>query len=138
MLDWLTYPWVSICGAPLLASALTIFIKWSSQNDRHAVFKKEDCAIGQELAVVAVFALVAAAPSLVKKAAAAAMPPASATLAVFQALGILVGLWIISTIVRKAGWKNAQELRWWIGLIIPLLFGLGSLFYVTWWLGTKL
>jgi hypothetical protein len=117
-----------------VACALTVFVKWASRNDRHAFFRKEDCAVGQELAVASIFALLIAAPGLARQAIAAKASPDAAVAAVFFALILIVGLWIISTVVRKAGWRDANTLRTWTGLLIPLLFGIIALLLTTWWI----
>ena len=130
MAELLKNPAFSAFAAPLLAVAFAVFVKWSSQNDRHAKFRKEDIAVGQELAVSSVFALVLAMPLLrntvpvSEPAAAAAGEPVMET--ALLALMFLSALWIISTIVRKAGWDADGRLKLWIGLVLPLIYGFAT------------
>ena len=121
-----------------MASALAIFIKWSSRNDRLARFTKEDCAIGLELAVTGIFALIVAVPLM------ASTPPQLAdsserpedlvAVTLLLVFVFTIGLWVVSTIVRKIGWISAHTLRWFPGLIVPLIYGLAVMLITTLWI----
>lgn len=151
MLEYLANPWLAGFIAPLLASGLAVFVKWSAQNDRAAKFSKEDIAVGQELTVTAIAALVVAVPGMArhaKDAAAAsqdaAIDPNFAAAEVVAATMVAVfaltlGLWLVSTVVRKAGWEDLAtgRLRLMRGVIFPLTFGLISLFGSALWIANN-
>lgn len=42
-------------------------------------------------------------------------------------LGLFVGMWSVSTLVRKAGWESETEMKPFIGIGLPLAFGLAAL-----------
>ena len=50
--------------------------------------------------------------------------------ATWMMLALIVGLWAVSTIVRRWGWQSEAELKPVIGITIPLIFGVMSLFSV--------
>lgn len=139
MIQWLANPWIVAFLAPMIASALTIFIKWSSRNDVHASFKKEDCAIGLELSVAGIFSLLSAVPTLasVNQAGSGVTQTEIVALTLLIALCFTLGLWVVSTIVRKIGWESESSLRLWTGLVVPLVYGFCVLFITSAWISSN-
>jgi hypothetical protein len=45
-------------------------------------------------------------------------------------LAIVLGLWSLSTLVRKVGWRADDDLRPVVGIALPMLAGLASLILV--------
>lgn len=50
-------------------------------------------------------------------------------------LGFILGIWGVSTLVRKIGWKDESELKLFWGIIAPDIFGIGVLILVVNWIG---
>lgn len=50
-------------------------------------------------------------------------------------LAFTIGLWGISTLVRKLGWKNETELNIFWGIFVPDIFGLLTLVFIVIWIG---
>ena len=119
MLDLLT---------PLLAVVLTIYVKCVSRSDLQFFFRREDFAVGLEIAVVAVLTF-AAAPTNNATLQRAAMTP-------WLVLGMVLAIWATSAWIRKYGWDADGRLRLVRGIVLPNLVGLGLLFGVVMWLRT--
>ena len=119
MLDLLT---------PLLAVALTIYVKCVSRNDLQLFFRREDFAVGLEIAVVAVLTFAAAPTS------SAALQ--RATLTPWIILGMVLSIWATSACIRKYGWDTDGRLRVVRGILFPNIVGFGMLFGVVMWLRT--
>lgn len=119
---------------PILSIGLGVWVKYVSRNDRYAVFKKEDLAVGLELILSAwlIFIILTAdrARSLVTTLQATTVDSTKAAalsnklaMAGWINLALLLALWGISTLVRKLGWSSETELRPVLGIALPLVMG---------------
>jgi hypothetical protein len=140
---------------PIGSAAAGILLRCAMRNDRYAFFKKEDIAVGPQITLTAALMFVLQssdrARALIKlnqttAEAMSAQPLDNAKIASLQArsqamsqqlltatwmiLALIVGLWAVSTIVRRWGWQSEAELKPVVGITIPLLFGIVSLFCV--------
>ena len=139
---------------PLFGAALGIFVKHATRNDQYAKFRKEDVAVGLDLLKTACLTLLVFATdksaALVTSnnslEAAITANVANAQLAVLQKANtallrqvtdawiiivlMIIGLWSLSTLVRKLGWKNETEQHGMLGIAIPLSVGILSLVLV--------
>jgi hypothetical protein len=119
----------------LITSLISIFVKYSSKNDIHKAFKKEDLAIGFELSIAAIFLLLMETSKLfvvyLKYERGASEVPNGVYQKIiampFILLGMVFLLWILSTIVRKIGWNDEDDLSIGFGIILPNLIGVISL-----------
>lgn len=127
---------------PLGTVLLGIFVKTASRNDRFVGFKKEDLAVGFEIALASIIAFATYSVSISTQ---ILRSPSSASRANLEEkivsmpwliLAWLIGLWGISTLVRKLGWKSADELEWVFGIIIPFIYGIISMIFVFNWIGS--
>lgn len=125
------------------------------RNDQYAFFKKEDIAVGPQIMLTAALMFVLQSSdraraliqlTQVTAVAAATQPLDSVRIASLQAstqamsqqlltatwmiLALIVGLWAVSMIVKRWGWQSEAELKPVIGITVPLLFGVVSLFCV--------
>lgn len=140
---------------PVGSAAAGILLRCVTRNDSYAFFKKEDIAVGPHIMLTAALMFVlqssdrARALIQMNQAIADALavePSDNAKIASLQAsaqtmsqqlltatwmiLALIVGLWAISTIVKRWGWQSEAELKPVVGITIPLLFGVVSLFCV--------
>jgi hypothetical protein len=140
---------------PVGSAAAGVLLKCVTRNDRYAFFKKEDIAVGPQIMLTAVLMFVLQssdrARALVQMNQAiadalAVQPPDNAKIASLegsaQAMSqqlltatlmipfLVVGLWGVSTIIKRWGWQSEAELKPVVGITIPLLFGVASLFCV--------
>ena len=120
---------------PLFTTLFAVFVKIVSRNDKFTAFKKEDFAIGLEIAVTAVLLYISDTLNYASRN--KAVNPNSAIqnndklISVpWILLAFLIGIWGISTLVRKAGWNGEEDMHWWWGIIVPDCFGIISLIYV--------
>jgi hypothetical protein len=133
---------------PVGSALLGIFVKVFTRNDKYTSFKKEDLAVGLQLmttgCLMYVLLTTDRALQLTKlnkqlNQAINTSPPNQTAVSQLQA-GIVVlssemtksaflitmmfiGLWAISSIVRKWGWKSETENDPVIGIALPLVFG---------------
>lgn len=121
---------------PLLTTLLSVFVRIVSRNDKFSIVKKEDFAIGLEIFVTAILLL--ASDTLKYVSNREAVPEVLLQNRLFVVpwimLGLLIGLWSISTLIRKLGWKNGENMNWWWGIICPNIFGLITLILVVNWI----
>lgn len=122
---------------PLIAVAASVFLKYVTRNDIHKSFRKEDLAVGLDLSVTALLIFVAAGSKLAKD---LASNPGDAVL-IGKSMGVpwilavfILGIWGISTLVRKLGWEADDHLHKFWGIIVPDVFGLLALIFVVNWL----
>lgn len=117
---------------PLVTILLTIFVKFVSRNDRFSNIKKEDFAFGIDISVTALilYAMdnVTFASKIVK--------PNMAEIDLFKNKMLLIpwiilififALWIMSTMIRKFGWENDNELHLTWGVVVPDAIGVSLL-----------
>lgn len=124
-------PSFQIIGVTIISAIIGIFVKWTSRNDQHGTFKKDDLAIGLELCVTSLILLITDTVNDYNR------YNASETQEQFK-LTILnnlqntpwlillsfVVLWGTSTIIRKLGWNSANDLNRTWGLWFPNIIGL--------------
>jgi hypothetical protein len=140
---------------PIGSAALGVAIRYVSRNDQYATFSKEDIAVGLQLILTACLMLVTLTTdrALVLVQANKALEQALAqnpidtikanhlqaqaralsnqlATAGWLIAAMFLGLWSISTIVRKWGWKSATEMKPVIGIGLPLAFGVLALIVV--------
>lgn len=124
-------------GVPLIAVSLSIFLKFVTRNDGHVAFRKEDLAIGFDLAATATLLFVTAsatiAQSLIEKPDDDFLIEKAASVPWMLGAYIL-SIWAMSTIVRKLGWEEQDQLKWFWGIILPMIFGLLLLFFTVNWM----
>jgi hypothetical protein len=117
-------------GVPLITVGLSIFIKYVTRNDKHSGFKKEDAAVGLDLAVTAVLIFITSSTQL------ASNPSNSEKLGSVPwiLMAFTIGIWGVSTLVRKLGWEKDDKLKIFWGIIVPDAFGLMILLIVVNWI----
>ena len=119
---------------PLITVIVSIFIKYVTRNDAHKAFKKEDLAVGLDVAatalVIYITDVVGAAVILTKSAVTSIPSDHKIIDAPWVIPFILLGVWGVSTVVRKNGWVADGELSKFWGIVFPNIFGLLVLFYV--------
>lgn len=137
---------------PLGTVVLGVWIKFTSRNDQYAKFRKEDIAVGLDLILTACLMYVvltterAIRLTEVSKQIVAQMEKEPVNQArvielqqVSQSLSqdilssgwlialSFIGLFSLSAVVRKWGWNSETEMKSFIGITIPLLFGIIAL-----------
>lgn len=122
---------------PLIAVGASIFLKYVSRHDTHKAFRKEDLAVGLDLAVTALLLFVTTgsktAQDLAKNPSDNALAEKLAALP-WIVCGLLVGIWILSTAVRKKGWIGDGSLDTTWGVIVPDAFGIVALLFAVNWI----
>lgn len=139
MLELLSNKYFQFFVIPLMTTLLAVFVKIVSRNDKFSTVKKEDFAIGLEIAITAILLLTSDTlkyASSVTKATENLHPLNNDKLLTVPwiLLVFFIGLWGISTLIRKMGWESETEMNWWWGIILPNLFGLISLIFVVNWI----
>jgi len=141
MIDIVTNSYFIYFFVPLITILLGIFVKIVSRNDQYITFKKEDLAVGLETAVTALLILITYSVNEIISLNKIKIPEGQkaeltdSILAVpWLILIFIVLLWGVSTVIRKLGWENADELNLFWGIILPNVFGIGSLIFVVIWI----
>jgi len=124
-------------GVPLVTVALSIFVKYVSRNDRHSGFRKEDLAVGLDMSVTALLIFITGSAHIANT-----LPATDPPEVIVQQLasvpwvlmGFLIGMWGISTLVRKLGWEDDDKLKVLWGIVVPGLFGLLTLLFAVNWI----
>ena len=124
-------------GVPLVTVGLSIFIKYVTRNDQHSGFKKEDVAVGLDLAVTALLIFITGSSQLT-----VSLPPTNPPPDVVEKLAsvpwilmaFIIGIWSVSTVVRKLGWESDDKLKIFWGIVVPDIFGLVVLLFVVNWI----
>jgi hypothetical protein len=149
MIEFLTNPVFKFAILPIGSAILGVGVKYISRNDQYAKFKKEDLAVGLDLALTACLMFVVLTTDRAVKLLAMnktlsdvlSMQPFDVVVATklqvkaqllsgqIASSGWLIammflGLGTISTIVRKFGWRSETEMKPIIGIAIPLTFGI--------------
>jgi hypothetical protein len=149
MVEFLSNPIFKFGILPIGSAMLGVAVKYASRNDQYAKFKKEDIAVGLDLALTACLMFVVlttdkAVQLISTNKALSAMikqkPLDVTALAEIQAKAQLlsgqiassgwliaimfVGLGFLSTLVRKFGWESETEMKPVVGIAIPLIFGI--------------
>ncbi len=133
---WAHPYFLQLC-VPLIAVAVSIFLRYVTRNDVHKDFKKEDLAVGLDLSVTALLIFIAASSKLAQD---LVKSPNEASL-LTKAGGVpwilaafILGIWGVSTLVRKLGWVDDDKLHVFWGIIVPDIFGLSVLLFVVNWI----
>ena len=122
---------------PLLTVALSVFLKFVTRNDHHVSFRKEDFAFGIDLAITALLLFVVSSSTVVQQ---SLQQGASQTViskshgVPWVLLSVFVGIWAVSTIVRKLGWETEGRLHLFWGIVLPNTFGIIVLLFVVNWI----
>ena len=119
---------------PLLTVALTVFLRYVTRNDKRVAFKKEDLAVGMDLSVTALVIFIVHATALAKESQSNPDIATSLTIVPWFIMVFVIGIWAVSTVVRKRGWERAGKLDLFWGIIIPDVFGLVALLFVVNWI----
>lgn len=141
MRDLLTKPYFLLVAVPLITVCLGVFLKIVSRNDQHAAFKKEDLAVGLEVSITALIIFITESVRLAN-ALAANNPQGIPNLddkvvaVPWILLAFIVGIWSVSTLIRKVGWRTDSELRVFWGIVVPDVFGIATLLFVVNWIGS--
>ncbi len=113
-------------GVPLIAVAVSIFVKSVSRNDAHTFVKKEDFAFGFDLMISSMLIFVTSMSAMASR---LALDPKNTALseklegAPWLIASFLIVLWGLSTLVRKIGWDGEDRLNYPWGIFMPCLFG---------------
>ena len=139
MISLLSNSYVKFFAIPLFTTLLAVFVKMVSRNDKHKFIKKEDFAIGLEIAVTALLLLLSdtlnyASRLRVEKDMIRIQDSDKLISVCWLILAIVVGLWAVSTLIRKKGWITEDEMHWEYGIVIPNVFGLTILIIVVNWI----
>ncbi|MCP5528507.1 MAG: hypothetical protein H7A47_17085 [Verrucomicrobiales bacterium] len=122
---------------PLIAVGASVFLKFVTRNDAHKSFRKEDLAVGLDLSVTALIIFITASSQMAT--ALAANPSDTALQSKLAGVPwviafFTVGIWGVSTLVRKTGWAGEDKLKPFWGIAAPDIFGIGSLLLVVNWI----
>jgi hypothetical protein len=137
----LAHPWFLHFAVPLLTVLLGIYLKFVTRNDHHTPFKKEDLAFGLDVAITALILFITGSVNIAISAQSANDPAIRLQLegklmaVPWLILGFILGIWGVSTLVRKTGWKDDSELKLFWGIIAPDCFGVAVLIVVVNWIG---
>ena len=142
MNEIITSDWFQIVGVTVISTGLGIFVKYVSRNDSHTkTFKKEDVAIGLEMMITALILLITNSVNQFNKLNDSAIDETTKTtitnteqIVPWILLVFIVGLWGISTVIRKIGWEDEDNLKIWWGIVFPNIIGIASLIYVFTWI----
>jgi len=125
---------------PVLSALLSVFVKVVSKNDQFGTFRKEDAAVGLEVALAAIITLLSYSIHLAKLSRGDRVAIRELERRMLEypwiLLGLVFSLWGVSTAVRKFGWKSQYEMVWVTGIVIPMAYGMASLFLVVAWIGS--
>ena len=155
MIEFLTNPIFKFGILPIGSAILGVGVKYISRNDQYAKFRKEDIAVGLDLALTACLMFVVLTTDRAVKllrinealSDVLSKQPFDTTMAAkvqteaqmlsgqIASSGWLIammflGLGAISTIVRKWGWHSDTEMNPVIGIAIPLTFGMLAIIMV--------
>ncbi len=145
MENLMTTPFFKNFIVPLFAVCFSVFLKTVSRNDQHTAFKKEDLAVGLELSVTALLIYITYCVTMADKI--ISLSKDGSNQAFLNTLktkfimvpwiltAFLLGLWGMSTLVRKLGWKDQDSLNTAFGIVIPFIYGLLCLIFVVNWIG---
>jgi hypothetical protein len=135
--NFLGEPYFLQFGVPLITVCLSIFIKFVTRNDQHRGFKKEDLAVGLDLALTALLIFITSSAHLARSI--PATNPLQKMLDQIASvpwiiMAFIVGIWGISTLVRKLGWEDDDKLKIFWGILLPDIFGIFTLIFVVNWI----
>ena len=121
---------------PLIAVGLSVFLKYVSRNDQHKAFQKEDLAVGLEISVTALIIFITYSADMARKSLTAGASIQGDKLAAIPWILtiFIIGIWGVSTIVRKLGWEDENKLFVFWGIIFPGIFGIVTLIFIVNWI----
>jgi len=141
----LASPYFKYFIVPLFAVGFSVFLKTVSRNDQYTAFKKEDLAIGLEIAVAALIIYitycVTMADQIVSLINSGLNPGLLGSLkgkflvVPWVLTAFVLGIWGMSTLVRRLGWKDQDSLNIFFGIVLPFIYGLLCLIFVINWIG---
>jgi len=137
MIRFLGHPYFLQFCVPLIAVGASVFLRFVTRSDVHKSFKKEDLAVGLDLSVTALLIFIAAGSKLAQDLAQNPQDTvlvAKSTSVPWVLAALIVGIWGVSTIVRKLGWEDDDKLRVFWGITVPDVFGLLALLFVVNWI----
>jgi hypothetical protein len=145
----LSSPYFTFLLFPLGSVLLGVGIKFVSRNDKFASFKKEDVAVGLDLWLTALLLFIVTSSERAtrlkrveeefSRAAVGHLPTLPKLQAQAQAISddfmtsgwlmllMFIGLWGVSTIVRKWGWRAENDMTEVVGIAFPLVSGVLAL-----------
>jgi hypothetical protein len=140
---------------PLVSAASGVLLKAATRNDQYALFKKEDMAIGPQLMLTAALTYVVVttdrARSLIEVNGKLAAELKRRTLdlvtlnnlqqtsqslsgqitgAGWMLIVLIFGLWGVTTVIKRWGWKSEAEMTPYVGITGPLVLGVLVLMFV--------
>jgi uncharacterized membrane protein YgcG len=114
-------------------------VKYVSKNDDYSRLRKEDFAIGLETMIAAILLLIS---DTLKYASSMSneeiqlINNKKILILPWVLLCCLIGLWGISTLIRKKGWNGEDNMNWWWGIILPNILGLSILIFAVNWINS--
>ena len=127
--DFISSPLFYNLLIPIFGTFFIVFVKLASKTDVDLrTIKREDFAVGFDLAVAAITYFAVETAKLLSILAKGNYNSSldiqnNLFMNVWVLLGLFVTLWFISTIVRIFGWNNDRQLKIWIGIVIPNIYG---------------
>jgi hypothetical protein len=138
MVEHLSNTYFQYFVIPLLTTLLAVFVKIVSRNDKYSKVQKEDFAIGLEITITAILLLISDSLKYAKinfsNTSGQVLNSTKLLTVPWILLAFFIGLWGISTLIRKIGWENEINMNLWWGIVFPNLFGLLSLIFVVNWI----
>jgi hypothetical protein len=133
---FLAQPYFIEFVVPLIAVGLSIFLKFVTRNDKYKGFRKEDLAVGLDLSVSSLLVFITSSAQLAVQIQSTPDPTKSDVLAgtPWMIAAFFIGLWGVSTTVRKLGWEDDEKLHLWWGIVLPNVFGFILLLIVVNWI----
>jgi len=131
----LTSAWFQVIGVTIISSIIGVFVKYASRNDNFTKsFKKEDLAIGIEMMVTSIILLITRYVYSFNKLGVESLDDMvkdslqnEMQIALWMIFAFSIGLWGVSTIIRKIGWCNENELNIGWGIVLPNIVGIAAL-----------
>lgn len=136
-MNFLGEPYFLQFGVPLISVCLSIFIKFVTRNDQYRGFKKEDLAVGLDLALTALLIFITSSVQLARNIPVTNPSPKmldQIASVPWIIMAFIVGIWGISTLVRKLGWEDDDKLKMFWGIVLPDVFGIFTLIFVVNWI----
>ncbi|MCB2210480.1 hypothetical protein KQI52_00040 [bacterium] len=132
-------PWLVQLALPLITIVLSVFLRVVTRNDIHKTLRAEDFAVGFEVIIASVIIYIVGSVNMATKCILSTNENDKMVLAgkivnmPWLLLAYFFFLWGLSTIVRKFGWKDEDELKPFIGIILPDFLGIGLLIFTVNW-----
>lgn len=114
-------------GVPLIATMLTVFVKYVTRKDGPGSFQREDLAVGFDLSISALMIFIAGQANIAKQLVSKPQEQIlleKAANAPWILLAFFVGIWGLSTLVRKVGWNDKNRLSGFVGIFLPDTLGI--------------